>query len=63
MSGELYVDRREAARRMGISVTEIDDARRRGDLAAKRLGAKVLISVDELQRFGAALPSDEPRSA
>lgn len=63
MSDELYVDRREAARRMGLSTTEIDDARRRGDLAAKKLGTKVLISVEELKRFGNALPADEPRSA
>lgn len=63
MSGELFVDRREAARRMGISVTEIDDARRRGDLACKKLGSKVLVPIEELKRFGEALPADEPRSA
>jgi len=56
----LMVTRLEAARRLSISVCEIDAARRRGDLGAQRYGSKVLISVKELERFAAALPPDEP---
>lgn len=59
----ILVDKPEAARMLSISVRQIDEARRRGDLAAKKHGTKVLFHVDELQRFADALPSDEPRSA
>jgi excisionase family DNA binding protein len=55
----LMVTRQEAARRLSLSTTEIDEARRRGDLAAQKYGTKVLISVDELRRFAEALPADE----
>jgi hypothetical protein len=58
--GVIMVTRREAARRLSLSISEIDEARRRGDLGAQRYGSKVLISVVELMRFAAALPSDEP---
>jgi hypothetical protein len=57
--GVLLVTRREAARRLSLSETEIDEARRRGDLAAQRYGSKVLISVNELRRFAESLPADE----
>lgn len=63
MSGEILVDKKEAARRLGISTREIDECRARGDLAARRYGAKVLFEVAELERFATALPADEPRSA
>lgn len=63
MSDELLVDKKEAARRLSISIWEVDAARRRGDLGAKKYGAKVLFPVSELERFAEALPSDEPRSA
>lgn len=56
----LMVTRKEAARRLSLSVSEIDYARRRGDLAAVRYGAKVLIPVDELRRFAESLPADKP---
>jgi hypothetical protein len=55
----LMVTRKGAARRLSLSVREIDYARRRGDLAAVRYGSKVLISVDELRRFAESLPADE----
>lgn len=57
---KIFVTRVEAARLLSLSTTEIDEARRRGDLAAQKYGSKVLISVKELQRFAATLPSDEP---
>jgi excisionase family DNA binding protein len=58
--GAIMVTRTEAARRLSLSTSEIDAARRRGDLGAQRYGSKVLISVKELERFAANLPSDEP---
>ena len=59
----ILVDKAEAARMLSISRTELDAARIRGDLAAKKYGSKVLFHVDELRRFADALPSDVPRSA
>jgi hypothetical protein len=56
---ELMVSRSEAARRLSLSIREIDEARRRGDLDAQRYGSKVLISITELRRFAATLPSAE----
>jgi hypothetical protein len=56
----ILVDRNEAARLLSISVCEIDAARRRGDLGARKYGSKVLFEVGELRRFAAALPADEP---
>ena len=63
MSDEILVDKKEAARRLGISVREIDECRLRGDLMAQKYGAKVLFKVSELHRFAESLPADEPRSA
>ncbi len=54
----LMVTRKEAARRLSLSVTEIGYARRRGGLAAQKYGSKGLISVDELRRFAEGLPAD-----
>jgi hypothetical protein len=57
----ITVGRGEAAELLGISVTELDDARRRGDLASRKLGKRVLIEVEELVRFARSLPAYEPR--
>lgn len=59
----LAVGRQQAARLVNLSVTEIDDERRAGRLAAKKHGRKVLIEVGELRRWIAALPSDQMRFA
>ena len=56
----ILVDRREAARLLCLSTTEIDEARRRGDLGARKYGTKVLFELEELHRFAEALPADEP---
>jgi hypothetical protein len=63
MTGELLVDRAEAARRLSLSVREIDECRTNGTLASRKYGSKVLIPVAELERFADALPAWEPRSA
>ena len=61
MLDRITVGRGEAAQLLGISVTELDDARRRGDLASRKLGKRVLIEVEELVRFARSLPAYEPR--
>lgn len=53
--------RADAARRSSLSVRELDWERAAGRILAKRKGAKVLIPVSELERFGASLPWDEPK--
>lgn len=63
MSDEIFVDRKEAARRLSLSPSEVDVLRRRGDLGCRRYGRKVLFPVQELERFANTLPADEPRSA
>lgn len=59
----LAVTRRQAAQMVSLSVTEIDDERRAGRLAARKHGRKVLIPVAELQRWVEALPADQMRFA
>lgn len=58
---EIFVDRPEAARRLCLSITELDDERRAGRILAKRKGRKVLIPVSELERYAESLPWDEPK--
>jgi excisionase family DNA binding protein len=60
VSDEILVTKVEAARRLGISVREIDNARTNGTLASKKHGTKVRIPVAELERFAEALPAWEP---
>ena len=59
----LAVGRSEAARLLGVSMTEVDDERRAGRLVAKRHGRKVLIPMAELRRWLHDLPSDQMRFA
>jgi len=63
MSGEILVDKKEAARRLSLSTRKIDELRLNGDLSAKQCGSKILFKVAELERFAESLPDDEPRSA
>lgn len=60
-AGDILVTREEAARRLSLSVVEIDRLRRRSELIAKRHGRKVLFAVAELRRWADNLPCDEPR--
>lgn len=57
----LAVTREQAARMLGISITEVDDERRAGRLIARKHGRKVLIPVVELRRWLGALPADQMR--
>jgi hypothetical protein len=61
VSVAIFVDRAEAARRLSLSVRELDRERAAGRILAKRKGAKVLIPISELERFAASLPWDEPK--
>jgi excisionase family DNA binding protein len=58
--GVILVTRSEAARLLSLSVREIDELRRSGQILARRHGRKVLIPVTELRRYADSLPSDEP---
>ena len=57
----LAVGRSEAARLLGVSLTEVDDERRAGRLVARRHGRKVLFPMAELHRWLDSLPSDQMR--
>lgn len=59
LGDRLLYTRKEAAHRLSLSLSEIDYARRRGDLAAHRYGSKILIHADELRRFAESLPPDQ----
>ncbi|HRQ74262.1 MAG TPA: helix-turn-helix domain-containing protein [Phycisphaerales bacterium] len=47
----LLVDRREAARLLGVSPGTIDNLRTRGDLASVKLAARRLFDVADLRRL------------
>jgi len=48
---QLALRRKEAARELGLSVRTIDRAIKRGDLLAKRYGARVLVPRAEIERY------------
>jgi excisionase family DNA binding protein len=48
--------RKEAAKLLGISLRTLDRAIARGDLEAKKYGARVLILSNEVARFLNGLP-------
>jgi excisionase family DNA binding protein len=47
----LLVDRREAARLLGVSPGTIDNLRRRGDLPSVKLLSRRLFDVTDLRRY------------
>jgi len=53
----LAVPRKEAARELGLSITTVDRAIKRGDLVAKKYGARVLVPRAEIERYLANLKS------
>ena len=57
----LFVTREDAARILCLSVVELDELRAASKIIARKYGRKVLFPVDELRRFAATLPADEPR--
>jgi excisionase family DNA binding protein len=55
ISEPLALRRREAAKVLGLSVTTVDRAIKRGDLIAKRYGTRVLVPRTEIARYLEAL--------
>lgn len=47
----LLVDRREAARLLGVSAGTIDNLRIRGELPSVKVAARRLYDVDDLRRY------------
>lgn len=47
----LLVDRREAARLLGVSPGTIDNLRARGELPSVKIGARRLFDMDDLRRL------------
>lgn len=50
-SAPLLVDRREAARLLGVSPGTIDNLRRRGDVASVKILSRRLFDVHDLRRL------------
>lgn len=50
-TGPLLVDRREAARLLGVSSGTIDNLRNRGELPSVKIAARRLYDVTDLRRF------------
>jgi excisionase family DNA binding protein len=50
-SGALAVRRKEAARMLSVSLTTLDRAISRGDLVAKKYGARTLVPRIEIDRY------------
>ena len=48
--------RKEAARTLGMSLSTVDRAIKRGDIKTKKYGARVLVPTSEIERF--ARPDD-----
>lgn len=47
----LLVDRREAARMLGVSAGTIDNLRARGELPSIKIGTRRLYAVEDLRQF------------
>jgi excisionase family DNA binding protein len=54
--------RKEAAKLLGISLATLDRAIARGDLKAKKYGARTLLLSSELERFLGELPERAPQN-
>ncbi len=64
MPGEkLLLSKRETAQRLSVSLRTVDNLLARGELKARRIGRRVLIHEDDLERFArhdhATQPQDE----
>jgi excisionase family DNA binding protein len=52
----LAMPRKEAARALGVSLSTVDRAIKRGDIKTKKYGTRVLVPMSEIERF--ARPDD-----
>ena len=53
----LAMPRKEAARTLGVSLSTVDRAIKRGDIKTKKYGTRVLVPMSEIERFAR---SDDP---
>jgi len=58
----LVLTRKEAAKLAKMSVSTIDRAIARGDLRAKKYGARSILLRTEVERFVTELPDQEPKA-
>lgn len=54
MDDRILVNKREAARLLGISVTSLDYLIRQRELVIRRLGRRTLVSVESLRDYARA---------
>jgi excisionase family DNA binding protein len=47
----LAMPRKEAARTLGVSLSTVDRAIKRGDIKTKKYGTRVLVPMSEIERF------------
>ena len=52
----LAMQRKEAARTLGVSLSTVDRAIKRGDIKTKKYGTRGLVPMSEIERF--ARPDD-----
>ena len=48
---QLLMNKKEAAQTLGLSVSTIDNLRRRGELHGKKIGSRVLFEAEEIERY------------
>ncbi|HVG51611.1 MAG TPA: helix-turn-helix domain-containing protein [Xanthobacteraceae bacterium] len=62
LESPLALHRKDAAKRIGLSLASLDRAIGRGEIKAKKYGKRTLIKVTELERYLDALPDlEKPR--
>jgi hypothetical protein len=59
----LALHRKEAAKKIGISLTSLDRAIAAGKLKAKKYGKRTLLLVPDIERFVDELPDQPPSNA
>lgn len=57
----MLVDRREAARMLGVSPGTIDNLRTTGELPSVKIRARRLFDVEDLRRYAQAMKGGDPR--
>jgi hypothetical protein len=58
----VFVDRETAAQMLGgISIDKLDQLVRAGEIAARRVGKRVVFEPGEIRRFASECPSWEPK--
>jgi excisionase family DNA binding protein len=63
MGPPLALRRKETARALGLSITTVDRAIKRGDLVAKKYGSRVLVPQVEIERYLEKLQAADCKTA